>query len=561
MANVKVEFNVPVPMRDGTVLRADVFRPDTAGQWPVILRRTPYGKHTSVGRWELAAEGARRGYAVVVQDCRGRYASDGEFVPFLCDVEDGYDTVEWCAAQDWSNGRVGLVGQSYNGATQLLAGISGPPHLRCMFPTFTSSDHGSGWVYKGGSLFAAFLYAWTVEFLAIPQVDRAGIKGEAREQRRAALHASMDRLKKTLGGSNDNGLSLIEDLAPYYRTWLEHGQGDAYWQRFSISGHIQNIGVPVFNGGGWYDLFREGPPRNYEMLRGAGGEYAGDHRLCVGPWVHSSAMSYVAGQRSFGRAAQMDFDQLQWIWYDRWLRDNDHPWFDDPAVNLFVMGRNEWRAFETWPPPGEVQPWYLHSSGRANSLEGDGTLDRDEPSAEPPDVYLYNPRDPVPTIGAAGVFDQRPVEARRDVLVYTSKTLTSPLDVVGNVAAELHAATSAEDTDFVARLVDVSPDGYAANIAEGVLRVRYRDSFESPAPAEPGCPYLLRIDLGPIAHSFRSGHRIRLEIASSHFPRWERHRNVYDLRATGHVRTALQTVFHEETMASRILLPVVHIGE
>lgn len=562
MPTIEIDTNVPVPMRDGVTLRADVYRPAVSGRYPVLLQRTPYDKHGSQNMLD-PLRAVRAGYVVVVQDCRGRFASDGEFVPFHCEIEDGYDTVEWCAAQAWSNGRVGMYGMSYVGATQWLAAITAPPHLQAIVPAMTAADYYDGWVYQGGALYLSFLAAWTAQFLAIPQLARLRDPPEQQRAEEARIMGQIERLRRTLAHLPLVDLPMLDrpGLAPCWREWLAHPDRDGYWERVSIAAHHDRVTAPALNIGGWYDLFAAGPWRNFAGVRERGAtEAARDGaRLLMGPWTHvNPSAGQAAGELYLGWSATVNMDELQLRWFDHWLRDADNGVAEEPPVRLYVIGKG-WRDEREWPlARTEYTAYYLHGGGRAQGLEGDGRLSRDLPGAEPPDLFLNNPLSPVPTIGAAGVADQRPAERRTDVLVYSSAPLTQPLEVTGPVTLVLYASSSAVDTDFTAKLIDVAPNGNARNLCEGVLRARYRDSFSEPCLLEPDRPYELRIDLLATSALFPAGHQIRVEVASTNFPRFDRNPNTGEPSGAARMLCpALQTVYHDMEHPSHILLPVI----
>jgi putative CocE/NonD family hydrolase len=563
MPDVLVQQNVPVEMRDGVRLNADVYRPSAPGQYPVLLCRTAYSKaQQTTGSMLNAVRAAQEGYVVVVQDCRGRYTSPGEWQPFFPEIEDGYDTVEWCAAQEWSNGRVGMYGMSYVGATQWLAAISSPPSLRCIFPVMTAADYYDGWVYQGGAFSLAFTSAWTAQFLAIPHLAKLGLSPEECKAEELKMLRAIERLRPSVSKWPLKELPLLrrEGLAPYFYDWLDHPSLDDYWRTVSISTHHGRVTVPAYNFGGWYDLFLAGPLRNFEGMRKNGGSETArrGQKLLVGPWTHNAPTVALVGERFFGFEATLVLEDLQFRWFDHWLKDIDTGLLDEPAARLYVMN-DGWRDEQEWPlAQTEYTPFYLHSGGRATSLSGDGALNRDEPGEEPPDIFLYNPLNPVPTVGAGGIWNHRAIDERHDVLVYSTPPLTEPLEVTGPVRLVLHASTSAVDTDFVARLIDVSPNGYSTNLCEGVLRARYRGGYEQPELLEPGRPYRFEIDMLMTSNLFRPGHQVRLELTSSSFPRYDRNPNTGEPAAQARTTCpAVQTVFHDSVHPSHLLLPVI----
>jgi hypothetical protein len=572
-----VERDVAVRMRDGTVLHADVYRPAAPGRCPVILLRTPYNKalpRTAYLQLD-PMRAASQGYALVVQDTRGRYASGGEFYCFRHEIDDGYDTVEWCAAQAWSDGNVGMYGASYMGATQWLAALARPPHLRCIVPMITASDYHEGWTYQGGAFSLGFNLSWTLAALTLANLAHFDLPPAEAARVRAELIQATDAMCGPFGRLPlaDQPVLRQAGLAPYYFDWLAHPDDDAYWRQWNIEDRHGRIDVPALNIGGWYDIFLGGTLRNYLGMRAHGPTPAARaQRLIVGPWLHGTLWPNVNGEVDFGVMAQgvaLDLDGILLRFYDHWLKGIDGGLADEPPVKLFVMGENVWRDEPAWPlARARETRYHLRGGGRANTLHGDGRLEPAAPGAEPPDHYLYDPRDPVPTRGGglccwpgavpAGAYDQRPVEARPDVLVYTTPPLERPLEVTGPVVVKLWAASSAPDTDFTAKLVDVAPDGYARNLTDGIIRARYRASTRQATLLEPGRAHEYTIDLWATSNLFLAGHRIRLEISSSNFPRFDRNPNTG--RPPGHdaeLVPALQTVFHDAGRPSHVVLPVV----
>jgi putative CocE/NonD family hydrolase len=566
VAEIIIEKNVPVPMRDGVVLRADVYRQNGAGRRPVLLERTPYSK--TLPRMVLdtihVLKASEAGYAVVIQDCRGRFDSDGEFTPFLCDINDGYDTVEWCANQSWSNGRIGMFGTSYVGATQLLAAISAPPHLAAICPVVSAADFHNGWIYEGGSFRLAFVAAWAAQFLAAPNMDKLPLPPAQRESERQKLLDSIERLRRTVSHWPLAELPLfkLEGLAPYFYEWLAHPDYDDYWRRVDISAHHDRVTVPGLHMGGWYDLFVAGALHNFTGMRQkAATQHARDgQRLLFGPWVHGSLQSQLSpiGERDYGWRSLVPLSETKIGWFDHWLRDADNWVVSDAPVRVYVLNRG-WRHEQQWPLEGtQWTRYFLHSGGRANSLSGDGKLSRDTPASQPPDIMLYNPENPTPTVGVGGIYDQRAVEARSEVLVYSTPPLTEALEVTGPVKVVLYASSSAPDTDFTAKLVDVAPNGYAANLCDGLIRARYRNSPSQPELMQPGEVYEFTIDLNGTGNVFMPGHQIRLEISSSNFPKFDRNPNTGEPAAMArHSKPAVQTIFHDAQHASYVVLPVI----
>ena len=574
--NLKMETNIAVAMRDGVTLYADIYRPDGEGLYPTILQRTPYDKTNSLTNTMLdPIRAAKAGFAVVIQDTRGRHASEGEFYAFRDDIDDGYDTVEWAAAQPWSNGKVGMYGASYVGATQWLAATSRPPHLVTIVPTVTASNYHDGWTYQGGAFELGFNMSWTLLQLTLANFKNVSTVQNVPEERRANLIHDVDNMTEGFSYLPTKDFpGLDSGLAKYYYDWLAHPDFDEYWKRLSIEEHHSEINVPALHFGGWYDIFLGGTIRNYLGMKKSGANETARNRqrLIIGPWVHGARGTTMAGQHYFGimaDAAAIDVDGVHLRWFDHWLNDANNGSVDDAPVRIFVMGDDAWRDEQEWPLARAVETkYYLHSSGKANSKHGDGSLSTVSPQSEAPDVYLYNPDNPVPTAGGAlccnpyfaanGAYDQNAVEERQDVLVYSTPPLEKDTEVTGPVTVTLWASTSTTDTDFTAKLVDVCEDGCARNLTDGIIRARYRDSMSNPTLLEPNRAYCYEIDLWATSNVFKAGHRIRLEVSSSNFPRFDRNTNTGNIIAEDtELRPALQTVFHDVQQASYISLSVV----
>ncbi len=561
---VSFESNVPVKMRDGVTLRADIYRPKADGKFPVLLQRTPYNKGGGV---EFGLKGAAHGYVVVIQDVRGRYASEGEWYTFKHESLDGYDTVEWAAALPYSDGRVGMFGGSYVGATQMLAAIAHPPHLAGICPYVTGSNYHSNWTYQGGAFEQWFNQSWT-SGLAQNTFNRNVSDRTNATKGMWQLPLGSYALFNDL---TDSGVPVsVESLAPYFADWLAHPSEDEYWKQWSIEAHFQEITVPQLTIAAWYDLFQDGSLRNYVGVKAHGATDAarrGQHLLVVvgghagnGPKI---------GEVDFGPASHFDEDAVTLAWYDYLFKSAQNEFAGKP-VKIFVMGANQWREEDDWPL-ARAQPtkYFLHSTGKANSLRGNGALSTVAPGAtEAPDQYVYDPANPAPTIGGPlccdsahlppGPRDQRPAEARDDVLVYSTPPLASDMEVTGPVSLELYVKSSAVDTDFTAKLVDVWPDGFAQNLTDGILRARYRSSQEKPELMTPGQIYKLSIDVWSTSNVFKKGHALRLEVSSSNFPRFNRNLNTGEDNGTGQrFVTATNTILHDTEHPSALTLPLV----
>jgi len=578
--SILIDRGVPVAMRDGCVLYADVYRPADAARYPVLLQRTPYNRqmHTHAPTTIDTLRAVERGYAVVIQDVRGRYDSEGVFNPFYQEIDDGYVTVEWCAEQSWSAGNVGMYGGSYVGATQWLAAIAEPPHLKCIVPMFTASDYYEGWNYQGGTFQWGFLVAWVLPYLVTEGLFRRAEDVADFAATRDRLASLVDHLADAFETLPLRDLPFVDEFAPYFQDWLTHATRDDFWRSVSIQERYSKIRVPALNLGGWFDIFLDGTLRNFNGVRAAGAtpEARQGTRLFLGPWTHTAPESNLAGTRDFGVQNSQNITPLRYDlngvilgFFDRWLKGSDDGFDAEPPVSLFVMGENVWRTEREWPlARTRYVDYFLHSGGRANSSHGDGTLSKESPQRERPDVYLYDPYDPVPTRGGQlccyspqmppGVFDQSEVEKRRDVLVYRTAPLETDVEVTGPVTLTLWAATSAPDTDFTAKLVEICPEGCSQNLTDGIIRARYRQGTETPNPIIPGKPHEYHIDLWSTSNLFRKGHRIGLEVSSSNFPRFDRNPNTGNpLGEDRDLKPALQTIFHDRERPSHLILPVI----
>lgn len=578
-SRVLIERNTPIPMRDGVILRADIYRANNDLQVPTIVCRNPYGK--SQPRWHATVldpiRTAEAGFAVVFQDTRGRYESEGRFYPFIYEMEDGYDTIEWAAKQKWCNGKVGTTGPSYMGAAQWLAAIVQPPHLRAMFTSITSSEYHEGWAYQGGAFNLGFILFWTMFHLATDTARRMSLKGIVDLDYVNRLILACDDMNgyyQRLPFENQPFLQE-DDTAPYFFDWLRHPTKDEYWQKIAINRNYGKIDVPVYHLGGWYDLFLGGTLENFIRMQQEGGSQEArlGQRLLIGPWAHGVYGGFFP-ELNFGIFSSTDVIDLTGIqirYFEYHLKAEENGFQKEPPVRIFIMGENRWRDEKEWPL-SRIQfiPWYLHSNGDAGGKGG--SLSPEKPGQEPWDVYLYDPRYPAPTIGGptflpgllvganSGPRNQRSVEVRPDVLVYTSDHLEQPLEVTGPLTLILYASTSAPDTDFVARLCDVYPDGTSRILAEGILRARFREGTDRPRPIAPGKVYEYRINLVATSNLFKPGHRVRVDITSSSFPRFDRNPNSgKSLGEDGpdDLRPAMQTIFHNNARPSQILLPII----
>jgi putative CocE/NonD family hydrolase len=556
---VSVERGVPAKMRDGVTLSADICRPRADGQFPVLLVRTPYDKREVA---DFCLKAAARGYVAVVQDVRGRHDSQGEWYPFKFESQDGYDTVEWAAALPSSNGKVGMYGGSYVGATQYLAAIAKPPHLAGICPNYTASNYHDGWTYQGGAFEQWFNESWT-SILALDTLARKAEEGLDTVKGAATLPlASYPVLEPPPAAG----------LAPYFTDWLAHPEYDDYWKQWSIEAHYGQIQVPVFGLGAWYDIFLGGTLRNYVGLKAEGGTEAArrGQRLMIYVGGHAGGWDQrKVGAVDFGDKLPFDMDDAALRWYDSLLKGIGNGIEKEKPVKIFVMGKNEWRAEDDWPlKRARMTRYYLHSTKAANGVSGDGTLSTTAPDNERADQYVYDPGDPAPTVGGplccqslppgAGPRDQRPVEARGDVLVFSTPSFTQNTEVTGPVSLDLYVSSSAVDSDFTGKLVDVWPNGFAQNLTEGILRLRTRSSPERPELANPGETYHVAVDLWATSNVFLPGHKLRLEVSSSNWPRFDRNLNTGTDQARG-TRTvkATNVIYHDRSRPSALVVPIV----
>ena len=546
-------FDVKVPMRDGVELSTDIYLPDGDGPFPTVLMRTPYSNNIEPmiekGRRLIDSE-----YACVIQDCRGRWDSDGEYYPFVPDGADGYDTQEWIGRQDWCNGKIGMAGASYVAAVQFTSAPHGSQYLTCMAPRVICCDYYSGLMHPGGAFQLNVMATWGMRTLG-----RTGQSIDFENWTEAFRTLPLREMDRAAG----------RDL-PFWRDWIDHSAYDDYWEVIDDTKRFGKMKAPSLNMGGWFDLYASHTfdSFNGQRLRG-GSDDARKSKIIMGPWPHALGLSRRTGDIDFGESSLLDLEDEERRWFDYWLKGIDNGVVDEPPIKLFVMGVNEWRTEEEWPlARTDWQDWHLHSKGHANSLLGDGALGTDPAGDEPADEFLYDPDNPVQTNGGNnccspdivpwGPYDQRPVEMRGDVLCYTSAPLERDTEVTGPIQLFLYAATDGRDTDWTAKLVDVSPTGYAMNLCDAIIRARFREGFLEPILLEPGAVYEYTFEVGVTANLFRKGHRIRLEVSSSNFPRFDRNLNTgNELGIDAEMRTANQTIFHSGQYPSRLRLPVI----
>lgn len=575
-AGVTVDKDVKVAMHDGVRLATDVYRPSAPGTYPAILVRTPYDK---VGLADDGAFFAQRGYTFVAQDTRGRFSSEGTFEPYVQDNADGLDTALWLNAQPWFNKQqgFGVYGDSYLASTAMSVAEMNPPNLKALHASFASANYHDDGAWRGGAFELAHNVVYTAltacpNVLARARVTRSPLPGGA----------NADALFK-LQTSSPLDQPLLSDNCPWYHNWAQNSDENAYWDRPGLNHAAvwdKLPPIPMAFMTGWYDQFLGGTVLNYQAA-------PADVSLTIGPWVHGQMDSPTAGDGAFGPTAPMDRRNQALHWFNRYLKGSDPEAAPPNSVRYFRMGGGgpsdqptaiggTWQTTPVWPPPDAASvAYYLHV---------DGSLSPDPPArSETPDTYAYDPHDPVPTIGGnvssgsifapAGAFVQRcrrawpacrdsstDLTARPDVLAYQTEPLDQDLQVVGPLSVQLWAATSAADTDFTAKLVDVYPNGDAVNVADGIIRARYADDKSEAHLVVPDSPRQYTIDLWHTAMLFKAGHRIRVDISSSNFPQFDRNLNTGNPIGSDVLDNAVvatQTIFHDAVRPSSILLPVL----
>jgi hypothetical protein len=535
--DVKVE-TVKIPMRDGVKLAADIYFPVGVSKAPVILTRTPYGKHDGEIRGKFWA---RRGYIRVIQDVRGRFASEGQWEALIHEPKDGYDTIEWLARQPWCTGKVGMIGGSYLGWVQWLAAVEHPPHLATIVPNVSPPDPFHNLPYDHGAVGLMGLAGWF-------QI----IETNARDPDEALAGKNWDELLKVLPVINiDKAVLGRESLT--WRHWMAHPTADTYWRALMFPGRLKDVRIPVFHQSGWFDGDGIGSKLNYLATASYGHVL---QKLTIGPWPHADTASRSLGDRDFSGAAAIDLQRDYLRWFDYWLKGMDNGILKEPLVSMFVMGSNRWLHGATYPlPETRFEKLYLAGGGRLTFTPPTG--------AQAADRYVYDPGDPTPDPGYDDSAKRQQMTAvRKDILVYTTPPFEKPYTIAGPLSAVLYASSSARDTDWFVHLLDVDPDGKClllwGNNSVGLLRARYRNSVVKPALIEPGKIYKYAIDLWHSGITIAPGHRLRVEIASGDFPTFSRNLNTGGNNETeSRFLSATQTVYHNGRHPSHILIPVI----
>ena len=542
-----------------------------------MLVRTPYGKDVP----NLLANALNTqalleaGYAVVFQDCRGTFRSDGAFTPLADEPADGADTVAWLGRQPWCDGTIGSFGASYLGITQWATASQAPAGLRAIAPAVTTTDYYTSPYYSDGGAMSLHLSLWWSTIMAFVGAQRSLAAGTAGAEALTEIGGALAGLETRLAAMPVGDQPALGTFAPWWPQWLQHPDRDEFWQALSVAGHVGDIEVPALHVGGWFDIFIPSTARSFTAMRrtAGGGESRHGQRLIIGPWDHLSYTG-VYHDRQFGLTADVavtDLTGAHIAFFDRWLRSRADALDGSAPVRIFVMGLDQWRDEQDWPLPGtRYADYFLAGGGHANTADGDGVLATGEPGPDATDTFVYDPADPVPTLGgrlvmpsslnAVGPVDQRPAEARDDVLCFSTSVLEEPVEVTGHVSLELHVSSSAADTDFTGKLVDVFPDGRAIYLTDGILRARYRNSLARPEPLQPDTIHQVTLDLAVTSNVFLPGHRIRLEVSSSNFPRYNRNTNtagVIARESLDEAAVATNQVLHGREHPSRLILPII----
>ena len=541
--SLKVTYHHPVPMRDGVPLATDIYLPEAEGPFPTLLVRDIYSSGTSAIRQSYAKFATANGYAFVFQSARGRYDSEGHWYPYFQEINDGDDTLTWIAEQPWSNGKVGMFGTSYLGSAQWLAALNRNPALKAIVPAMSPGNYYRDVAYPGGAFSLLSRARWGIGIVG----SRTSMMYPSINWADSIDHLPIESLGESLGFN-----------VRHFQDWLAHPSYDAYWKPLNLEARASEMIVPALNIGGWYDVFLRSTIGSYKtMTEEAASQIARDNqRMIIGPWPHGWNSSVRTGEVDFGDDALIDVSPLFLDWFDHWLKDGDKP--QGAPIRLFVMGENVWRDENEWPlARTDYQKWYLH---------GDSALAPRSPAdGAGPLSYVYDPADPVPTLGGnimdpalRGPFDQAPLDEREDILRFVSEPFATDMEITGPVRAILYAATDAADTDFMVKLIVVKPDGAAYNLVDGVIRARYREGFEEPVAIEPDRVYRYDIDVWATSYLLSAGDRLRVDVTSSNFPRLARNLNTgAPFAKTSAMQPATQTIHLSGEQASHVILPVI----
>ncbi|MBB6452783.1 hypothetical protein HNQ94_001229 [Salirhabdus euzebyi] len=547
--DVKITRDIKVVMRDGVKLSADLYQPNTEEKVPAIIVRTPYLKGTAK-ILETANYFAENGYGVMYMDVRGRGDSEGEFDPYFNEADDGYDSIEWLASQQWCSGDVGTMGGSYLARIQWLTALKKPPHLKAMIATVTPSDPFVEWP-TGIPTPQHLCWLYMTSGKVMQDVDLLDWESIYK-------YLPLEEMDVNVGKVMDR-----------WREEFQHPYLDDWWKRMCYQDKFEQIDLPVLHISGWYDDEQIGTPLNfYGMTTSAASEKARkSQKMIMGPWPHQINKSTTLGELDFGPDSLIDLNSKMLRWFDHWLKGKNDGMLDEPAIDMFVMGDNKWRQEKEWPlARTKWTKYFLHSKGNANSRFGDGWLSTDQPneSETSTDGYTYDPENPVPFITEptsaqiGGPDNYSAVERRDDVLVYSTDTLAEDVEVTGPIKMELYATTDAVDTDFTVKLIDVWPNGFAQRLTDGIVRARFRNGMETPELIEPNKVYKYEIDCWNTSQVFKKGHKIRVEISSSAFPKYDRNPNTGEpLGKSTNLKAAEQTIYHNKEFPSAIVLPII----
>jgi len=556
--DIRIEKDVAVPMRDGVVLRADILRPQQDGRFPVLVYRTPYGKEFALQDYTTFQHAAERGYAVVVQDVRGRYASAGVFRPYENEGRDGYDTIEWAAAQPWSNGAIGTFGLSYPGAVQWLAAVENPPHLKAMVPAMTFSTPQN------------FFYAWGLWDMSWIEWIWDNIAPDVRAKKNLPGPKTYEEAIaawKDTGPKMENELPLgqlqeLRGIAPYYYDWLSHPPEDSWWQWCELQNKYDRVHAAVLNLSAWYDdnYGPEGATTNFAgLLKARQGKKDPQTHLLLGPWVHGvdNTGKAKAGDRQFGSAAVINYDEVILGWMDHYLRGMDNGVENQKPVRYFVMGEDRWREADKWPPVAQKTSYYLKAA------EGLGVLTPELPEKKAKAArFVSDPAHPVTNVyDSSGAHDYRALTERKDVLTFQTPPLEKDLEVSGPIEAVAYVGCDCRDMDLFFRLIDVAPDGTAFNVMSpglDAIRASYRDLAKGRQNLKPGEVYELRLSHLMTSNVFLKGHRIQVQISAGFFPNFSRNLQTGESEVTSDkMQTATISIYMDRQHASHIVLPVV----
>jgi uncharacterized protein len=555
---------VDIPMRDGVTLRADIWRPSSDGRFSVLVYRTPYGRKSAEKEYTTFERAVERGYAVLIQDVRGRYDSGGEFRPYEHEGHDGFDTIEWAARQSWSNGEVGSFGLSYPGAVQWLAAVENPPHLKAMVPAMTFSTP-QNFFYAGGAWDLSWI-EWIWDNIAPDVRVKRNLPGP--KSYSEAIQTWQEHGEKLLSEVPLDKLAELQGIAPYYYEWLGHPPEDPWWDWAELRNRYGNVHASVLNISAWYDdnYGPEGATTNFKgLLQARKSEPDTRTHLLLGPWVHGvdSTQTPKAGERAFGPAAGIDYDEVVLRWMDHYLKGIDNGVDRESPVRYFVMGRDEWRESKAWPPAAKLTPYYLFSGIDGESAHGKRSLSKAIPEiSESSNTFLSDPQNPVKNIySSSGAHDYRDLANRDDVLTFDSTPMLSDMEVTGPIRAEMYMACDCRDVDLWVRLLDVAPDGTAFNLMSpglDVVRASYRKVGRGHQLLEPNDIYVIDFENLITSNVFKKDHRVRVQISGSFFPNFSRNPQTGDSeRISADMRKARVTIYSDRERPSRIILPVV----